>query len=359
MGGLSRGLITLSGENGAGKTNILEALSLLTPGRGLRGAKPLDIQKNGNPDKWAIAATVQTPSSPIKIGTGLDRQSEKRIIRLNGQNLKRQTILNEYLSCIWLTPQMDRLFLDSAGHRRRFFDRLILALDPGHSTRLSRYDNALSQRSKILKEARNTNITPDATWLTGLESQIVEAGIAISAARLDFVQRLQTACNNENHDHFPLATLEINGTIEELLKKFPALEVEALFKFQLEDSRKIDMYTGGAATGPHKSDLNVIMSAKSMSAAQCSTGEQKALLIGIIIAHARLISAECGRPPLLLLDEVAAHLDKNRRAALYDILESLNTQTWLTGTDRNLFSFIEKTATFFTIKNATIYCDSP
>ncbi len=357
MSNLAHGLIVLSGGNGAGKTNILEALSLLTPGRGLRGAKPIEIQKHDSAEEWAIAAQIKTPHSNIKIGTGLERESEKRRIRINGQNVKSQAALSEYLSCIWLTPQMDRLFLDSASHRRRFFDRLIFAFDQGHSTRLNRYDNALSQRSKILKDARGNNTTPDATWLEGLESQIAETGIAIAAARLDFVERLQSACNNENHEHFPLATLEINGTIEELLQKSPALEVESLFKYQLKESRKTDMYTGGAATGPHKSDLKVTMAAKSMPAAGCSTGEQKALLIGIIIAHARLITAERGRPPILLLDEIAAHLDKQRRAALYDILGSLNTQVWLTGTDKNLFSTIKNTAAFFEIKNAQIHPD--
>lgn len=355
MSDLSHGLIVLSGANGAGKTNILEALSLLTPGRGIRGAKPLEIQNTQRSDSaWAIAAKLTTSYNDIKLGTGLDAQSEKRIVRINGHTAKSQNALGDHLCCVWLTPQMDRLFLDSASHRRRFLDRLILAFDPSHSTRLNHYDNAMSQRSRILKDARSKNTDPDPAWLEGLESQMAETGIAIAAARLDFVQRLQTACEQEDHAHFPLAILQANGTLEELLQNSPALEVETLFKFQLKESRKVDMFTGGAATGPHKSDLGVTMASKSMPADQCSTGEQKALLIGIIIAHAHLIAAERGTPPLLLLDEIAAHLDDSRRAALYEILAELKTQVWLTGTDRNLFTAIEETATFFEIENAQI-----
>ena len=355
MSNLSHGLIVLSGANGAGKTNILEALSLLTPGRGIRGAKAIEIQNTQHSNSaWAIAAKLTTPYNEIKLGTGLDAQSEKRIVRINGHTAKNQNALGDHLCCVWLTPQMDRLFLDSASHRRRFLDRLILAFDPSHSTRLNHYDNAMVQRSRILKDARSKNTNPDPAWLEGLESQMAETGIAIAAARLDFVQRLQAACEQEDHAHFPLTLLQANGTLEEFLKNTPALEVENLFRFQLKESRKVDMFTGGAATGPHKSDLTVTMASKSMPADQCSTGEQKALLIGIIIAHAHLIAAERGTPPLLLLDEIAAHLDDSRRAALYEILAELKTQVWLTGTDRNLFTAIEKTAAFFEIENAQI-----
>ena len=183
---------------------------------------------------------------------------------------------------------------------------------------------------------------------------MAETGVAIAAARLECVHRLQTACNNAEHTHFPLARLSVKGTIEELLTHTPALEVEALFKYQLAASRLRDAQTGGAATGPHKTDLQVIYAAKNMHADQCSTGEQKALLIGIILAHARLIKAERGRTPILLLDEVAAHLDENRRRALYDILNDLGAQGWLTGTDDNLFDAVKSSAQFFTVRNAVI-----
>ena len=343
---LSEGLIVIYGQNGAGKTNILEAVSLLTPGRGLRSARPTEIQKVDGGHPWAIAASMQSKYEEVRLGTGLNAQNEKRIVRINGQNAKNQNALAQYLSCVWLTPQMDRLFLDSARERRKFFDRLIFAFDPGHAGRITRYENALSQRSKLLREGKH-----DDTWLSGLEQQMAETAIAIAAARLDFISKLQAACNTTDHTHFPLALLEISGTLEELLGSATALETEDAFKYQLTQSRAQDAITGGATTGPHKSDLLITYAEKNMPASQCSTGEQKALLIGIILAHAVLIKAEKGTPPILLLDEIAAHLDENRRNALYEMLITLKTQIWLTGTDRNLFQSIEHTAQFFEIDN--------
>lgn len=345
---LSSGLIVLYGPNGAGKTNVLEAVSLLSPGRGLRTAKNIDMQCHSEPQAWAVAATLQTPYGPIKIGTGLEAQTEKRLIRINGENARGQNALAEHVACVWLTPQMDRLFLDSSSHRRRFLDRLVFAFDPGHSGRVTRYENAMRQRSKLLQD------DGDKSWITGLESQMAGTGTAIAAARLDFVHRLQRACEKAKTDHFPLAHLAATGTLEELLQNASALEVEDMFKYQLTQSRPRDAITGGAATGPHKSDLTVIYAAKNMDAEQCSTGEQKALLIGIILAHATLIAAERGAPPIMLLDEVAAHLDESRRAALYELLADLGGQVWLTGTDANLFTAIENTAQFFEVKNSVI-----
>ena len=347
---LSSGLIVLHGANGAGKTNVLEAVSLLSPGRGLRGAKNIEIQCQQEPQAWAVSAGLQTDYGPIQLGTGLDAVSEKRIIRVNGENARGQNALAEHMACVWLTPQMDRLFLDSSSHRRRFLDRLIFAFDPGHSGRVSRYENAMRQRSKLLQEGGS-----DPAWLQGLEVQMAETACAIGAARLDFVQRLQAACKASETEHFPLANLKVTGTIEELLEKSSALEVEEMFVYQLEQSREKDAVTGGAATGPHKSDLAVHYAAKAMAADQCSTGEQKALLIGIIMAHAKLIAAERGAPPILLLDEVAAHLDERRRAVLYDLLLHLGGQVWLTGTDENLFTAIDGRAQFFEVRDAAIF----
>lgn len=347
--GLSDGLVVLVGPNGAGKTNILEALSLLSPGRGLRGAKVTEIQSNAAPEAWAVASDLETAHGVVKLGTGAQAGSDKRVVRINGANAKSQSALAEYLACVWLTPQMDRLFIDSSRERRRFLDRLVFAFDPGHSGRTARYDNAMSQRSKLLREGKG-----DASWLEGLEAQMAETGVSIAAARLDFSGRLQTACDKSETDMFPRAQLAVQGTLEELLRNAPALEVEEMFKYQLSESRARDMETGGAATGPHKSDLLVSYAAKDMPADQCSTGEQKALLIGLVMAHARLIAAERGTPPLLLLDEVAAHLDEKHRAALYDLLIDLGGQVWLTGTDENLFDAIKDRAQFFQIKDAQI-----
>ena len=353
LDGLSSGLIILSGPNGAGKTNILEAISLLSPGRGLRSARVTEIQKNNTNSPWAVAGTLQDHyGNEIRLGTGRDplSQNRKRITRINSETVKNQTELGKYLSCIWLTPQMDRLFLGSSRERRKFLDRLIFAFDPGHAGRGTRYENCLLQRSKLLR-----NGIMDNTWLTGLEQQIAETGIAIAAARLDFIERLHTACIATDETYFPRANFWVNGTIENRLKNIPALEAEETFKTMLAENRAHDAITGGTAKGPHKTDLCVTHAAKNMPADQCSTGEQKALLIGLILAHAQLIKAERKNPPILLLDEIAAHLDDKRRNALYQILGNIGAQSWLTGTEHSLFTELNGKAQFFNIENAEIH----
>ncbi len=350
MGDVASGLIVLTGPNGAGKTNILEAVSLLTPGRGLRGAANEDIQKKDAAQGWAIAADVENGGANVQLGTGLS--DGRRVVRINGAAAKSQMALADYLVSIWLTPQMDRLFLDSAGGRRRFFDKLVFAFDPAHAGRVTRYENAMAQRSKLL---RGENADP--VWLKSLESQMAETGVAIAAARLEFAVRLQRACDMA-HDHeeiwFPKARLHLSGTVEELLSKTAAVEVEEMLSYQLFQSRPRDAEYGGAATGPHKTDLLVRYAAKDMPAEHCSTGEQKALLIGMILAHARLMKLERGAPPVLLLDEVAAHLDENRRAALFDLLLDLGGQVWMTGTDVSLFSAAQKRGQFWAVAGGEI-----
>ncbi len=351
MTDIHHGLIVLTGANGAGKTNILEAVSLLTPGRGLRGATNEEIQNKGASKGWVISADVETGGALVQLGTGFS--GNKRIVHINGVAVKSQMALSDYLACIWLTPQMDRLFIDSAGGRRRFFDKLVFAFDPSHAGRVSRYENAMAQRSKLLREER-----ADAIWLTSLEHQMAQTGVAISAARLEFSTRLQRACDMA-HEHeqawFPKAFLALSGTIEELLLKTAAIEVEELFCYQLAQSRTKDSQTGGASTGPHKTDLLVRYAAKDMPADQCSTGDQKALLIGLILAHARLMKLERGAPPALLLDEIAAHLDENRRAALFDLLTDLGGQVWMTGTDESLFSAARNTGQFWHVNQGQIF----
>ena len=203
------GLIVLHGTNGAGKTNVLEALSLLSPGRGLRGAKAMEIQCRDGGKPWAVSASLETAYGPVQLGTGLDAQAEKRIIRINGENVKGQAALAQHLACVWLTPQMDRLFIDSSRERRKFLDRLVFAFDPGHAGRVTRYENAMAQRSRILRDERN-----EPAWLDSLEAQMAETGVAIAAARLDFIARLQTACDTQGNEFFPVSKLSATGTIE-------------------------------------------------------------------------------------------------------------------------------------------------
>jgi DNA replication and repair protein RecF len=348
---LQPGAVIFIGDNGVGKTNILEAVSLLSPGRGLRGAATLDLVNRESSDKpWGVSAEFFDGDVFTKIGTGTTAdKADKRQVRINGAMKKSQTALSDYVSCVWLTPQMDRIFLDSSSHRRRFLDRLIYAFDPSHTGRLSRYEKTLRQRSKVLKDSR----APDVSWCSALEAQMAESAVAIAAARLDFCARLQAACiraQDEDSAHFPLARLEILGEIEKRLENQSALDVEESFKADLVKSRPRDALTGGAAIGVHRSDFDVVMAEKNMPAAQCSTGEQKALLIGVMLAHARLINAERGAPPLLLLDEIAAHLDDGRRAALYARLAALGGQVWLSGTDHALFERYEGSAQRFEIE---------
>ena len=349
---IDTGLIVLCGPNGAGKTNILEAVSLLSPGRGIRGVKATDMQCYDSPNPWGVSSKVMTGGGEVTLGTGLNPANGRRIVRINGVDAKSQMALSDYISCLWLTPQMDRLFIEGASGRRRFLDRLIFTFDAGHSGRVTRYENAVRQRSKLLQEEN-----PDPTWLEGLEAQIAETGIAISAARLDFTARLQNFCDQGDkaeESFFPRAKLAVKGTIEELLENTPAVEVEKLFAYQLQQSRPKDAIVGGAATGPHKSDLSVVYAAKNVAAAHCSTGEQKALLIGLILSHGRMMMAERGAPPVLLMDEIAAHLDEDRRYALFERLQSLGGQVWMTGTDPILFESIIGKAQCFDVETAQI-----
>ncbi|MEM7618181.1 MAG: DNA replication/repair protein RecF [Pseudomonadota bacterium] len=348
---LQSGLVVLCGANGAGKTNVLEAISLLTPGRGLRSAKALDIQKSDSPTAWGISAKVETGGVEVTLGTGLNPENDRRMSRINGAVAKSQMALADYLACLWLTPQMDRLFLEGSSGRRRFLDRMIFAFDPSHSGRVTRYENALRQRAKLLSEEGW-----DESWVSGLEKQMAETGMAITAARMDFLDKLKASFlpEGETKGYFPRAGLTLSGALEDLLEKNPALEAENKFIELLVASRPYDAVAGGAKEGAHKTDLEVVYTTKNMPASQCSTGEQKALLISIILAHGRLMNAERGAPPVLLLDEIAAHLDEDRREALFNQLMAMGGQVWMTGTDPVLFDSIKNQAQFFEVKSAQI-----
>lgn len=326
--------VVLVGPNGAGKTNLLEALSFLSPGRGLRGARLTEVQRIGSPPDqgWAVAAVVDTPHGPVDLGTGREPgEGERRAVRVGGQLARGQTALAEHATVVWLTPPMDRLFLEGASGRRRFLDRLVFGFDPAHAGRLNRYDHALRERARLLRDGRG-----DDGWLDGLEDQMATTGVAVGAARRDVVERLQRACARAAGP-FPGAALAVAGPVETWLGEGPALVAEETMRRVLRDGRRADAETGGAAVGPHRSDFAVRHEGKDMPAALCSTGEQKALLIAIVLANARLLAAERGAAPLLLLDEVAAHLDAVRREALFTAILALGAQAWMTGTDAAAF----------------------
>jgi DNA replication and repair protein RecF len=342
--------VVLTGPNGAGKTNLLEAVSFLAPGRGLRRAKLSEVDRRGG-GAWALALELTTTDGPVQIGTGRDARSdsgERRILRIDGAPAKSQTDLARRVSLIWLTPQMDRLFGDGASARRRFLDRLVLGFDPDHATRLGAYERAMRERLKLLRDG-----VADTSWLNALEEEMAAHGVALAAARAHCVTRLDHACAAARGP-FPQARLAIEGEVEALLEQMPALAVEDELRRRLAAHRRADGESGVTGFGPHRCDLAVAHVGNGMPAAFCSTGEQKALLLAILLAQARLIAAQCGHAPIMLLDEVAAHLDAARRAALYTEILGLKTQAWLTGTDAALFAPLRQDAQFFAVSEARI-----
>lgn len=328
--------VVLTGENGAGKTNLLEAVSLLSPGRGLRGAAYAEIARADGPGGWAVAATLEGPEGPVRLGTGIepgvDTHTRSRAVRIDGHAAASAGALAEHLRIVWLTPAMDRLFVEGATERRKFFDRLVMGFDPAHGARANAYDRALRARNRLLAD----EVFDDA-WLGGLEDQMAEHGVALAAARLDTLARLRGAIEAAGDGAFPRAEITLEGLLEAELSHHAAVDVEEMFRLHLRGMRRRDAGAGRALEGPHRSDLLVCHVSKGREARLCSTGEQKALLIGIVLANARLLAA-LGKPPLLLLDEVAAHLDQERRAALFDEIVALSLQAFMTGTDNSLFS---------------------
>lgn len=346
--------VVLSGPNGAGKTNLLEAISFLVPGRGLRQARLVEVDRSGSEAAWGVAAAVGRPDGMIDLGTGRDpdqpRDSgrERRLVKINGAPAGGPAVLADYLAIIWLTPQMDRLFLDGAGSRRRFLDRLLTGFDPEHPRRLARYDHVLQERSHLLRHGG-----ADAVWLAGIEQQIAEHGVAIAAARRDLAARLVQAAAL-GIGPFPQAGLALDGTVEAWLEQMPALAAEDALRRRLEADRQVDAETGGARCGPHRSDIVVTDLRRGLPAAQLSTGEQKALLISIVLAYARMLTESRGFAPILLLDEVTAHLDAGRRTALVEEILALDLQAWLTGTEAGLFAELGDRAQFFGVRDAVI-----
>jgi DNA replication and repair protein RecF len=344
---LSGAPVVLAGPNGAGKTNILDAISLLSPGRGLRGAKLSEHTRKGPvaPDEtlWAVASTVTRGQTGHEIGTGLVRSSggapggEKRHVRLNGAEARGSAELGEIVQMVWLTPAMDRLFTESAGGRRRFLDRLVLGFDAAHARAATRYETAMRERARLLKYGPR-----DPAWLDALESEMAEAGIAIALARAATVERLSRALAERRGGAFPSAALTLTGEIFDNAEKLRAA---------LAASRLRDAEAGRTLSGPHLTDLAARHVEKRADAGDCSTGEQKALLIAIMLADARELARTRGMAPLLLLDEIAAHLDAARRAALFEEIQALAAQAWMTGTDLSLFHGWNRSAEIFLVEN--------
>jgi DNA replication and repair protein RecF len=342
--------IVLTGQNGAGKTNLLEALSFLTPGRGLRRARLGQVARSGS-GNWAVAATVWQKGEEVQLGTALAQDGEgqdRRMVRIDGKTAQGPAALSDCMRAVWLTPQMDRLFLDGPSARRQFVDRLTLGLDAEHGRVASRYEKAMRDRTKLLTEGPR-----DAAWLDILEDRMAAEGTAMAAARRDMVARLDAALA-QGRSPFPRALLRLSGVLETALEEEAAIAVEERFRARLAALRNVDAAAGRATEGPHLSDLLVGHDAKALPAEQCSTGEQKALLIAMILASARLQAAFWGAAPLVLLDEVVAHLDEDRRAALLDELVFLGAQAWMTGTDRESFKPIAGRAQFFTVAEGTL-----
>jgi DNA replication and repair protein RecF len=350
--------VVLVGPNGAGKTNLLEALSLFAPGRGLRGAALGDMTRwcgageASPPASWTVSAHIEGPAGVLEIGTGLlpaaGESGPRRLVRLNGADASGPAALDAYIAVVWLTPTMDRLMNESPARRRRFLDRLAQAGEPGHARRLAAYDQAMRERTRLLQRGG-----AERAWLEALERTMAEHGVALGATRLQAVARLGAALATADGP-FPRATLAARGQIEDELSVMPATAVEDRFRARLGEARPRDALMGAASEGPHRSEFFVRHGDLDRAAEDCSTGEQKALLLSIILASARLAASRRGIAPLVLLDEVVAHLDARRREALFETLAALGAPAWLTGTDRGLFAPLEDKAQFFVADAGTV-----
>lgn len=349
---LKPGAVVLTGDNGAGKTNLLEAISLFTPGRGLRRAPYSEVAREGGDGGFALHAKLDGPNGAADIGTGFagaDAGETGRRVRINGAPARSADDLLEWLRVVWLTPAMDSLFTGPAGDRRRFLDRMVLAIDASHGQRALDYEKAMRGRNRLL--ADNSR---DGAWFEAIETQMAETGVAIAAARAELVRLLAAMIERlPGEGPFPQADISLDGDLESRVGRLPAVDVEEEFRQALATGRERDRAAGRTLAGPHRSDLVVRHRPKAMPADLCSTGEQKALLVGIVLSHARLTAEISGMTPILLLDEIAAHLDAGRRAALFSILEDLNCQAFMTGTDAALFSSLEGRAQFLTVDHGT------
>lgn len=337
--------IVLHGPNGAGKTNLIEAISFLAPGRGLRRATVEEVACNEGDGSWAVAAEIEGALGLATLGTGIEPAAEagaatQRKYRIDREPVTTAAAFADHVRVIWLVPAMDSLFVGAPSERRRFLDRLATAIDGEHSSRVNAFERALRSRNRLLEDAR-----PDPHWLDAVEHETAELAVAVAGLRAETVRRLGAVLSARAHSAFPPAEIALNGWMESLLPDQPALAVEERYRDVLRQNRTRDASAGRTLDGPHLTDLAVVYAQKGIAAADASTGEQKALLIGLVLAHARLVADMTGAAPILLLDEVVAHLDPSRRGALHAELEQLGAQVWMTGADPALFAEIKGKAT--------------
>ncbi|WP_193177931.1 DNA replication/repair protein RecF [Oricola nitratireducens] len=351
--------VVLTGANGAGKTNLMEAVSFLSPGRGLRRAQLADVATAGTDGGFAVHATLVRDGDTFAIGTGtaLGEQNQRRV-RINGTNAKSADELLDLCRIVWLTPSMDGLFTGPASDRRRFLDRMVLAIDPAHGRRAADYEKTMRQRNRLLEDAPGGQTD---AWLSATEAQLAALGSAIIAARQELAGLLVAiiAERRGSGDPFPSAALAIEGDLEAAAREGAAAgEIEEKLIADYRDGRYRDRAAGRTLTGPHRAEFAIRHEQKDMEAARCSTGEQKALLIGLVLAHAGLTRTVSGMAPIMLLDEIAAHLDPVRRAALFDRVDAVGGQAFMTGTDRALFDALGERAQYFRVENGALECEA-
>jgi DNA replication and repair protein RecF len=349
------GPILLVGPNGAGKTNLLEAISFLTPGRGLRRATLEDVASTDGDGSWAVAAELDGALGEVQLGTGVDppsaANSPSRRCRIDREPVPSAAAFADHLRVFWLVPEMDGLFLGPAAERRRFLDRLVLAIDATHGSRVNALERALRSRNRLLEEP-----APDPRWLDAIEHEVAERGIAVAAARTETVRRLmgEIESSRDEASLFPSASLTLEGWLEAELAGTAAIEIEDRYRASLRDARPRDRAAGRTLEGPHLSDLAVVHTEKGIPATRASTGERKALLVGMVLSHARLVAAMHGVAPVVLLDDVAAFLDEERRASLLDALLKLGAQVWITGVDESAFAAFKGAAERFRVSPGRI-----
>ena len=340
-------ILVLTGENGSGKTNLLEAVSMLAPGRGLRGA-PLPALCRTGAERWGVAATLQSGLDEFRIGTGSElNEKQRRTFRLDGENIRSQAAIGQRFSCVWLTPQMDRLFQEGSSGRRRFLDRLVMALSPDHGRQIAAHDRSVVSRNRVLAD-RPT----ETAWLASIEDSIARHAVAASAARLALVESMN-AHPFENNG-FSASTLHLACAVSNRLTSQPALDVEDWIRNSLQQSRTEDRQRATTSIGAHRADFTLSDTATGRPAELSSSGQQKVMLTGTILSHARLMTQERGQAPAILLDEPLVHLDETRRHALLDSLEKLQAPVLITGTDHTPFATLEGRAQFFSVRNGSI-----